>query len=76
VALGSTQPSTDMSTRNISWAGGKDGRCVELTTLPPPCADYHEIRAPQPFGTLKDCFVLKIASHKSIGFGDRIDLLS
>ena len=34
VALGSTQPPTEMSTRNIPW-GGKDGRCVGLTTLPP-----------------------------------------
>jgi hypothetical protein len=33
MSLGSTQPLTEMSTRNISW--GKDGRCVGLTTLPP-----------------------------------------
>ena len=37
IALGSTQPLTEMSTRNISW--GKGGRCVGLTTLPPSCAD-------------------------------------
>ena len=30
-------------TRNISWGGGKGGRCVGLTTLPTSCADYHEI---------------------------------
>jgi hypothetical protein len=30
MALGSTQPVTEMITRNISW--GKDGRCVRLTT--------------------------------------------
>ena len=36
MALGSTQPPTEMSTRNISW--GKGGRCVRLTNLPPPCA--------------------------------------
>ena len=35
MALGSTQPSTEMSTRSISW--GKGGRCVRLTTLPPSC---------------------------------------
>jgi hypothetical protein len=29
MALGSTQPLTEMSTRNISW-GGKRGRCVWL----------------------------------------------
>jgi len=28
MALGSNQPLTEMSTRNISW--GKDGRCVRL----------------------------------------------
>jgi len=31
---------------------GKGGRCVGLTTLPPPCADYLEIWEPQPPGTL------------------------
>jgi len=36
VVLGSTQALTEMSTRNISW--GKDGRCLELTTLPHSCA--------------------------------------
>ena len=36
MALGSTQPLTDMSTRSISW--GKGGRCIRLTTLPPSCA--------------------------------------
>jgi hypothetical protein len=34
--LRSTQPLTEMSTRNISW--GKGGRFVGLTTLPPSCA--------------------------------------
>ena len=34
LALGSTQPLTEMSTRNIYWAG-KGDRCVGLTT------DYH-----------------------------------
>jgi len=33
MALGSTQPLTEMSTRNISC-----GRCVRLTTLPKSCA--------------------------------------
>jgi hypothetical protein len=35
LAMGSTQPITDVSTRDISW--GKGGRCVGLTTLPPSC---------------------------------------
>jgi len=36
MALGSTQPLTEMITRSISW--GKGGRCVRLTTLPSSCA--------------------------------------
>ena len=36
MALGLSQPLTEMSTRNIYW-GGKGGRCVGLTTLPPSC---------------------------------------
>ena len=54
VALGLTQPLTEMSTRNISW-GAKGGRCVGLTTLPPSCADCLEIWEPQPPGTLWAC---------------------
>jgi hypothetical protein len=42
MALGSTQPLKEISTRNTSW-GDKDGRCVGLTTLPPSCADCLEI---------------------------------
>jgi len=41
MALGVTQPVTEMSTRNISW--GKGSRCVGLTILPPSCADCLEI---------------------------------
>ena len=36
MAVGSTQPLTEMSTWCISW--GKGGRYVKLTTLPPSCA--------------------------------------
>jgi hypothetical protein len=49
MALGSIQPLTEMSARNISWG------CVGLTTLPPSCADCLEIWEPQPPGTLKAC---------------------
>jgi hypothetical protein len=53
MALGSTQPLTEMSTRNIP--GGKGGRCVGLTTLPPLCADCLKIWEPQTTGTLRAC---------------------
>jgi hypothetical protein len=36
-ALASTQPLTEMSTRNISW--GKGGRCVGLTTFGADCLE-------------------------------------
>jgi hypothetical protein len=49
-SLGSTQPLTEMSTRNISR-----GRCVGLTTLPPSCVDCLEIWEPQTPGTLRAC---------------------
>jgi len=53
VALGSTQPLTEMST--IIFSGGKDGQCVGLTTLPSSCADCLEIWEPQPPGTFRAC---------------------
>ena len=37
------------------FLGGKGGRCVGLTTLPPSCADCLEIWAPKPPGTLWAC---------------------
>jgi len=36
MALGSTQPLKEMSTR--LFPAGKGGRCIRLTTLPPSCA--------------------------------------
>jgi hypothetical protein len=44
VALGSTQPLTEMSTRSIFW--GRVGRRLRLTTLPPSCADCLEMCEP------------------------------
>ena len=52
MALGSNQPLTKMSTRNISQ-GGKCGLCVGLTTLPPSCVECLEIWEPHPPGTLR-----------------------
>ena len=34
------------------FLGGKGGRCVGLTTLPPSCANYLEILDPEQHGTL------------------------
>jgi len=54
MALRSTQPLTEMITRNI-FLRSRDGRCVALTTLPPSCTDCLEIWEPQPPGTLRAC---------------------
>jgi hypothetical protein len=37
------------------FSGGKGGRCVGLTTLPPSCADCLKIWEPQSSGTLRAC---------------------
>jgi hypothetical protein len=50
MAVGLTQPLTEMSTRNISWEG-RGSWYVGLTTLPPSCANCHEIWEPQSPGT-------------------------
>jgi hypothetical protein len=52
LALGSTQPLTEMSTRNLPWVGGKGGRCVALTTLPPSSADCLKILEASAFWNL------------------------
>jgi hypothetical protein len=53
MALGSTQPLIEISTRNVSR--GKGDRYLELTTLPPSSADCLKNWEPQPPGTLKAC---------------------
>jgi len=53
MVLGLTQPLTEISTRNIS--GGKGGRCVGLTNVPPSCTECLEIWEPQPPGNLRAC---------------------
>jgi len=40
------------------FVGGKGGRCVGVTTLPPSGADCSEIWERQPVGTLRVCAVL------------------
>ena len=57
MALGSTQPLTEMSTRSISW-GSKDGRCVKLKTLPPSCAVFTKsgsLNFLEPSGSVQAC---------------------
>jgi len=71
MALGSTQPLIEMSTRNISW-GGKGGRCVELTTLLPSCADCLEIWEPwNPQGLSRP--VMGLLYLYLYGVGDLVD---
>jgi hypothetical protein len=56
MALVSTQPLTEMSTRNISWVvgvGGKGVRYVQLTTLTPSSAECLEIWELQLTGTVR-----------------------
>jgi hypothetical protein len=56
MALGSTQPLTEMSTR--TFPGGKGGRCVKLTTLPPSCAVVMQsgnLNFLEPSGPLQAC---------------------
>jgi hypothetical protein len=54
MALGSTQPLTEMSTRNISW-GDKGGRCIRPTNLTPSSADCLKICQSQTPGSLWAC---------------------
>jgi len=52
MALGSTQPLTGV------FSGGKGGRCVRLTTLPPSCAVVMKsgnLNFVEPFGPLQAC---------------------
>jgi hypothetical protein len=51
MALGSTQPLTEMSTRNLP--GGKSGRRVGLTTLPPSVSECLKMWEPQPLAILR-----------------------
>jgi len=53
------------------FPGGKCGRCVGLTTLPPSCADCLEIWEPQPTGNLRAypgpvMGLLKVAVHNTL----------
>ena len=56
MALGSTQPLSEMNIRHISL-GGKGGRCVRLTTLPPSCVVMKSgnLKFLEPSGPLQAC---------------------
>jgi len=56
MALGSTQPLTEMSTRSISW--DKSGRCVRLTTLPPFWAIVTFLEPSEHLGPVMELFYL------------------
>lgn len=43
MALGTSESLTEISTRIVSWGGGKGNRCVGLPNLPPSSADCLEI---------------------------------
>jgi hypothetical protein len=58
------------------FQGGKGGRWLGLTILPPSCADCHEIWDTQPTGTLRACpglltDCLTVLSLEAFMFGDR-----
>jgi hypothetical protein len=57
MALRSTHPLNRNGYQEY-FLGGKGGRCVGLTTLPPLYADCLQIWEPQPPGTLGACLGL------------------
>jgi len=67
MALGSTRPLPEISTRNISW--GKGDRCLRLTTLPPSSADCLEMWQPKPPGTLWACNMPVNGLFFKVGYG-------
>ena len=78
MALGSTQPVIEISTRSISW--GKGGLCVRLTTLPPSCAvvmKSESLNFLEPSGPLWTCngIALPYCVH-SFGIKEVIDCKS
>ena len=91
MALGSTQPLTEMSTRGISL-GGKGDRCVRLTTLPPSCAvvtksvklNFLETSGPVkacdgtalPFTSYSECVFVEIGIKHAVRYCPGVDSAS
>jgi hypothetical protein len=75
VALGSTQPLTEMSTR--VFPGGKCGRCVRMPTSPPSCAIVMKsgnLKFLEPSGPLQACngTALPLHTPASINYQKRL----
>jgi len=69
MALGSTQPLTEMSTS--VFPGGKGGRCVRLTDLPPSCAVVMKsgnLNFLEPCGPLQACNGSSLPLPFTLGF--------
>jgi hypothetical protein len=54
----SVDSATNRNEHQENLLGAKGGQYVGLTTLPPSCADCHEIWEPQPPGALRICLGL------------------
>jgi len=64
MALGLTQPLTEMSTRNVSW--GKGGRCLGLTTLTSSYAIILKsgiLSLLEPSGSVQACNAIALPLH-------------
>ena len=77
MVLVSTQLVTGMSTRNISWGGGKGGRCLGLTTLPPSrvdCLEIWDFKPMKPLGPVQGrltiYYVIIFFSHHQVETAD------
>jgi hypothetical protein len=75
MALGSTQPLTEMSTG--VFPGGKSGQCVRLTTLPSSCAVVMKsvnLNFLEPSGPLQACNGTALALHLPLLLEDDVTI--
>jgi hypothetical protein len=71
MALGSNQPLTEVSTRNIAWGkagGGKGGLCVGLTTSLYACVDGLEIWELQALGSRRTSLCAGLKKLTSVDY--------